>query len=167
MRPAVITAFSEKRVKVQEQAIESEELTTLRAICVVLQAVAQKYVPDYAFEDRSNLLQCLKIMRELGISFAVKAKFSQFFDEKDTDRCSLSYRVLKNKTIAALSTIADLDKKCLERQGGEYKNGMRDAYKRASAIAIMFLEEIQGDALADSERTNPRVVHSKPRCGIV
>lgn len=160
---AAVSANQNKRVKIQTTPTGIDDFTTLRAVCVVLQAIAQKYVPDSAFEDRSNLVQCLNIMQELGINFRLKTKFAPFFEEKDTDKCSLSYRLLKSRAVAALATIADLDKKCFDRQGNEYKNGMRDAYRRASEIAIMFLADIQGESLVDVASPNSNLVHAEPR----
>lgn len=167
MGSASAASFVAKRVKIQEPVAGTDDFTTLRAVCVLLQSLAQKYVPEIAFDDRASLRQCLNVMRELGIDFSVKAKLAQMFEEKDIDRCSLSYRLLKNRAVAALSTIADLDKKCLDRRGGEYKNGMRDAYKRASDIAVMFLEEIQGDTIAQPQGINSRAVYPEPRCRVI
>lgn len=167
MSPASVSSFVSNRVKISAAVDDNDDFTTLRAVCVLLQSLAQKYVPDAAFEDRASLIQCLNVMQELGIDFSVKAKLAQMFEEKDIDRCSLSYRLLKNRAIAALSTIADLDKKCLDRRGGEYKNGMRDAYRRASDVAVMFLEEIQGDTIAQPQGIDSLAVYSKPRCRVV
>jgi hypothetical protein len=160
---AIVSLNQSKRVKIQTTPAGIDDFTTLRAVCVVLQAIAQKYVPDSAFEDRSNLVQCLNIMQELGVNCTPKTKFAQFFEEKDTDKCSLSYRLLKSRAVAALATIADLDKKCFDRQGNEYKNGMRDAYKRASEIAIMFLADIQGESLVDAPSPDSNFADPKPR----
>lgn len=123
----------------------TDETDTLRALCVVLQALAQKYLPEHAFADRASLVQCLRLMSDLDINVTVQAQYVANCYDNLTDKNTLAYRLLKNKTIAALSTIADLDKKTLDRPPTEYQNGMYAAYKKASDIAMTFLVDIQGE----------------------
>lgn len=123
----------------------SEDYETLRAICVVLQSVAQKHTPRDAFADRASLVQCLQILTELNVTVSVRPELHADLSSPTVDNNTLAYRLLKHKTVAALSTIADLNKKVLDRMTTDYHNGMRDAYKKASAIAAAFLADIHGE----------------------
>lgn len=133
--------------KTKSAVKQNEDVETLKAICVVLQSVAQKHLPRDAFADKASLVQCMKLLAELDVNISVKANLKAEFDEPPTDKNTLSYRLLKNKTIAALATIADLDKKILDRMTSAYHNGMRDAYKKASEIALAFLADLQGESV--------------------
>jgi len=124
-----------------------EDYETLKAICVVLQSMAQKHLPRDAFADRASLVQCLKLLTELKVNVAVKSELQAEYNSPTVDKNTLAYRFLRNKTVAALSTIADLDKKVLDRMTSDYHNGMRDAYKKASAIAVAFLADIHGESV--------------------
>jgi hypothetical protein len=55
---------------------------------------------------------------------------------------SFEYRYLRNKMLASLSIIADLTERNTGNGSHEYQRGMREGYRRASDIAIMFLEDI-------------------------
>lgn len=132
--------------KTKTQAKPNDDVAdTLRALCVVLQSIAQKYVPDHAFADRASLVQCLRLMANLDIDVMVQSKYVANCSENLADKNTLAYRLLKHKTIAALATIADLDKKSLDRTPTEYQNGMHAAFKKASGIAMSFLIDIQGE----------------------
>lgn len=133
--------------KSQQSQQKPEDYDTLKAICVVLQSMAQKHLPRDAFAERASLVQCLKLLTELNINVVVKSELQADYAAPTTDTNTLAYRFLRNKTIAALSTIADLDKKVLDRMTSDYHNGMRDAYKRASAIAVTFLADIHGESV--------------------
>jgi hypothetical protein len=128
-------------------AQQPEDYDTLKAICVVLQAMAQKHLPRDAFSDRASLVQCLKLLTELEVNVAVKSELQAEYIAPTVDTNTLAYRFLRNKTVAALSTIADLDKKVLDRMTSDYHNGMRDAYKKASSIAVAFLADIHGESV--------------------
>lgn len=126
---------------------QTEDYDTLKAICVVLQSMAQKHLPRDAFADRASLVQCLKLLTELNVNVSVKSELQAEYDAPTVDTNTLAYRFLRNKTVAALSTIADLDKKVLDRMTSDYHNGMRDAYKKASSIAVAFLADIHGESV--------------------
>jgi hypothetical protein len=121
-----------------------DDLTTLRAICVVLQALAQKHVPDTAIEDKVNLVQCLKLLREFGVDVTINAKQLAFFHERDIDKNTVSYRRLRSTALAGLSTLADLDKSFRGPPSTEYYRGVHDGCRKASKIAEKFLLELQG-----------------------
>lgn len=138
-----------ERVRIPKASVPqpqpSEDYDTLKAICVVLQYVAQKHLPRDAFADRASLVQCLKLLTALNVKIAVKSELQAEYDLPTVDKNTLAYRFLRSKAIAALATIADLDKKVLDRMTSDYHNGMRDAYKKASAIAEAFLADIHGE----------------------
>lgn len=121
-----------------------DDVTTLRAICVVLQSIAQKHVPDTATEDKANLVQCLKLLREFGVDVTVNAKQLAFFNERDIDKNTASYRRLRSTAFAGLATLADLDKSFRGPPSTEYYRGVHDGCKKASKIAEKFLLELQG-----------------------
>jgi hypothetical protein len=53
-----------------------------------------------------------------------------------------NYRQLRNKAIAGFATIADLTDKPAAVGSQEFQRGVREGYRRASDIAISFLEDI-------------------------
>lgn len=52
------------------------------------------------------------------------------------------YRQLRNKSIAGFATIADLTDKPAAVGSQDFQRGVREGYRRASDIAISFLEDI-------------------------
>jgi hypothetical protein len=56
---------------------------------------------------------------------------------------SFDYRYLRNKAIAGFATIADLPAKPSAVGTLDYQSGVREGYRRASEVAIMFLDDIQ------------------------
>jgi hypothetical protein len=132
-----------RRVATQPQDCP-DDLTTMRAICVVLQAIAQKHVPDASTEDKTNLSQCLKLLRELGVDVTINTKQLAFFHERDIDKNTASYRRLRSTALAALATLADLDKSFRGPPSTEYYRGVHDGCLKASKIAEKFLLELQG-----------------------
>jgi hypothetical protein len=46
--------------------------------------------------------------------------------------------------MASLAVIADLTERPAATGSSEYQRGMREGYRRASDIAVMFLEDISG-----------------------
>lgn len=125
------------------RSTEPDDATTLRAICVVLQAIAQKHVPDAATEDKTNLAQCLKLLREFGVAVKINPKQLAFFHERDIDKNTASYRRLRSTAFAGLATLADLDKSFRGPPSTEYYRGVHDGCRKASKIAEKFLLELQ------------------------
>ena len=56
---------------------------------------------------------------------------------------SFEYRYLRNKAIAGFATIADLTAKPSAVGTLDYQSGVREGYRRASEVAIIFLADIQ------------------------
>jgi len=136
-------------------AVKETSLTTtkrskvaeLTSLCISLHMLAQKYVPNtpQAFSDFDALLQVTYALRELGIQPPLTAKINAAAVATDNAAVlnSHDYRNLKNKAIAALATIADFTGKNTPPGSADYQNGVREGYRRASDVAILFLEDIQ------------------------
>jgi hypothetical protein len=129
--------------------------TSLRSICFMLHSLAQRYVPNspQSFEDYGTLIACTNLMFELGLKPPTDAKVNQGLNRagKQIVMSSFQYRHLKNKAMASLSAIADLTEKPASIGSPDFRRGMLEAYRRASEIAISFLEEIEMDFSNDGE----------------
>lgn len=121
----------------------------LRRACFLLHQLAQKHVPNTPanFEDYATLLSATNILRELGLKPPIDTKLQQGINRLGDDIVinSFQYRHLKNKTIASLSVIADLAEKAASNGSADFRRGMREAFQRASDLAVAFLEEISTD----------------------
>jgi midasin (ATPase involved in ribosome maturation) len=121
--------------------------TELTNLCLLLHTLAQKYVPNtpQAFSDFDALLQVTHALRQLGIQPILTAKIKAAAVSTDNSAVlnSQDYRNLRNKAIAALATIADFTGKNTPPGSADYQNGVREGYRRASDVAILFLEDIQ------------------------
>jgi hypothetical protein len=119
----------------------------LRNICSTLLRIAQRYVPatPTAFADATAVVKCAKMMEGLALQPALEAKFAARVTSA-TDigvLNSFEYRYLRSKSIAGFATIADLTCKPVAVGSLEYQNGVREGYRRASEIAILFLDDVQ------------------------
>jgi len=121
----------------------------LRRACFLLHTLAQKHVPNTPanFDDYSTLLAATNILLELGLKPPIDTKLRQGINRLGDDIVinSFQYRHLKNKTIASLSVIADLAEKAASNGSADFRRGMREAFQRASDLAVAFLEEISTD----------------------
>lgn len=117
----------------------------LRNVCYTLHMLAQKYVPNSprTFQDYSTLLQCAKLLQEMGLrpplSEDVVAHVAAF--DANVVVNSFEYRHLRNRVIACLATVADLTEKPTATGSADYQAGMREGYRRASDIAAAFLKD--------------------------
>jgi len=120
----------------------------LRQICDTLLAVAQKYVPasPSAFLDADSVTRCARSMQRMALQPRLAPQFSAPVASTDSAGVtnSFDYRYLRNKAIAGFATIADLTTKSSAVGTAEYQNGVREGYRRASELAILFLSDIQG-----------------------
>lgn len=131
-------------------AVESK-VESLNSLCQTLFQIAQKYIPAHvsAFQDTDALVNCAKLMEGLGIAVVHDSKLAARLSAADfnvTVVNSEPYRTLKYKAIAGLATVADLTEKSAAVGNAEYQSGVREGYRRASDIAIMFLDDIQNGA---------------------
>jgi hypothetical protein len=137
-----------KEVNLTTTRSKSAELTSL---CISLHTLAQKYVPNtpQSFSDFDELLQVTHTMRQLGVqpALASKIKAAAVSTDNAAVLSSQDYRNLRNKAIAALATIADFTGKNTPPGNADYQNGVREGYRRASDVAILFLEDIQNGVL--------------------
>lgn len=114
-------------------------------LCLLLYGIAQKHVSRSDFEDFTALVRCTKLLSDLGLAIRPSAELAAPVASQD---CTLvmrdpKYRLLRNRAIACLATVADLSVKAPAKGSLEYQQGMRDAFQQASEIAVMFLEDIQ------------------------
>ena len=118
----------------------------LRSICYLLHNLAQRHVPNTpeTFSDYSDLRYCTKILQEMGF----KPNLTPGFDADVSDvslaviHNTFEYRQLKNKILAALSVVADLTERPAAAGSKDFQRGVREGYRRASDIAILFLDDL-------------------------
>lgn len=130
--------------------LNRELVFELTSLCLTLHDLAQKYVPNTpkSFTDFDAFLQASRKLRGFGLHITLDARVAAAVKSTDNSavKSSFEYRVLRNKFIAALATIADLTTKSSpfgEAAETGYQRGVREGYRRASEIAILFLEDIQ------------------------
>jgi hypothetical protein len=142
-----------QRVKHKERTLTSvpPQNSELHELCRILHQLAQKYVPNtpQAFCDFDALTRVTKALMRLNAAAPVAAHIAA--PAKSVESAvvtnSVEYRVLRNKFIAALATIADLTAKNTPPGAPDYQRGVREGYRRASDVAILFLEDIQTGVL--------------------
>ena len=114
---------------------------TLRRICYMLVALAEKNVPDAddTIEDRVALAACINLLQKMGLKPPVDTA-----DDicSNIVRNSFEYRQLRNKMIAGLSVIADMVERPASPGTKEFQRGVKEGYRRARDTAVMFLEDI-------------------------
>lgn len=146
---AVFTAEKEARQLERRLLVSPENRTAnaaFRRICYLLHSLAQKYVYESpnTFADYTCLLHCTKLLQGLGF----KPELNPAVDAAaggvgvEVIRNSFEYRHLRNKIMASLSIIADLTERPVGNGSDDYRRGMREGYRRASDIAIMFLNDL-------------------------
>lgn len=149
------TVFTAKHTaqKIEKQLLVSPEHKTvnaaLRRVCFMLHEIVQRYVPNtpHTFDDYNKLVNCTKLLQEMGLKPAIAVKLKTAVDNAadETVLNSFEYRHLRNKIMASLSVIADLTERATGAGSVDYQKGMREGYRRASDIAVMFLEDISGE----------------------
>ena len=136
--------------KIEKELLVSAEHKTVNAafrrICYLLHSLAQKYVPDApsTFADYKSLLYCTKLIESMGLRPELSPEFDAAAGDVSLEiiRNSFEYRRLRNKILASLSVIADLTERPASPGSLDYQRGMREGYRRASDIAVMFLDDI-------------------------
>lgn len=142
--------FAQKRAKYRRKKLhEHSEAKSddLKNICLSLLRLAQKYVHPTAhtYADFVEIVQCVKMLQKLGVEPAVAEKFKAVVGATGNEIVtnSADYRYLRNCCIAGFATIADLTEKPAAVGSQEFQRGVREGYRRASDIAVMFLDDIQ------------------------
>jgi hypothetical protein len=135
-----------EKLRAKDASIHGRFLELLN-ICRLLHQLAQRYVPrtPQAFVDFDSLTHATKTLQRMGMEVIVASDICA--PTKSVERGvvfnSPEYRELRNKFIAALATIADMTDKNTPPGDPEYQRGVREGYRRASDIAILFLEDVQ------------------------
>lgn len=142
--------FAKRRAKQRNEKLQKRSSTVeeLKQICKSLAVIAQRYVPanPAAFSDFIEVVQCIKLLKTMGINPTVVEKNQAIVAATGNEIIikSADYRYLRNKCIAGFATIADLTEKPAAVGSQAFQSGVREGYRRASDIATMFLEDIQG-----------------------
>lgn len=135
--------------KLEKQLLLSPKNKTaviaMRAVCYMLLQLAQRYIPKSpkTYCDYEQLLHCIRLLQELGFNppIAPETAADSTACAEDAVTNSRAYRYLRNQAIACLATIADLTEKPTAAGPPEYQRGMREGYRRASDIAVVFLTD--------------------------
>jgi hypothetical protein len=132
-----------------EQSLSAElaQVAELTVLCQALLYVAQKYTPTGpdAYTDAATVIQCGKQLQQMGCGLEMVPQFNaptHDTNKSDMILTSVEYRYLRNKSIAGFATIADLGLKTPSLGTADYVVGLRAGYKRASDLAIAFLEDV-------------------------
>lgn len=124
-----------------------DQIHELHSLCRTLLQIAQKYTPDtpQAYVDAATVIQCGRQLAHNGIVAGDIAHFvapTAAGNKKDLIVSSPEYRYLRNKSIAGFATIADLGAKMPITGSEDFILGLRTGYKRASDLAIAFLDDV-------------------------
>jgi hypothetical protein len=139
------------------KCVKTAATQNLADLCVVLYDIAQRHTPSNAFQDAAELLSVAKVLRDSGITVTPTAKINAASADYSPAvlKQSAEYRLLHAKFVAALGTIADLGAKTPKRHKSEFHAGINDGLRRAAKIAIMFLDELNGETdLNDDDNTS-------------
>lgn len=125
----------------------------LSNICVFLHHTVQKFITKTDFNTLTTFNCCTKILQQLGVPIKIADTFQAETNENNKSDpgdfvivSSPKYRILKNRAVAALATIADLGARSILKDSEDYRRGVTAAYQQASSIAVSFLEDIQKEA---------------------
>lgn len=121
------------------------QLDSLKDLCAELHKIAAKHVPKTAFQDFNYLVQSARILQDMRAQLDIPEKLQPHLAEYDPSVVTHTpqYRLLRNRSLAALATIADLSTKAPAKGAPEYQKGMRDGFEYASDVAIFFLEDLE------------------------
>lgn len=146
-KTAVDIATTEKRLNALMCRVSFTALNELKRACRLLHGLAQVYVPNSPkhFESFSLLMQITATLRNLGLAPDVVTPelTAPAADATNVVMTSREYRILKNKYLAALATLADLSSRGVPPGSDDFQSGVREGYRRASEIAILFLEDAE------------------------
>lgn len=134
----------EKRLLVSEK--HRNVNASLRHVCytlydVLTHSIYLGAVPDSEF---TTLAYCGKLLENMGLRPRASDKADKALQDirLDVIRHSFAYRSIRNKMVASLSIIADLPARGVSSGSEDFQAGMRAGYKRASQVAIMFLDDL-------------------------
>lgn len=117
----------------------------LQDVCVLLHDLGRKHIPPTEFSDYTTFARCNKILCEIGAIKEPPVELNATITDHDAALVTHApqYRLLRNRAIAGLATVADLGTKAPAKGSPDYQQGMRDAYQQASDIAVWFLEDLE------------------------
>lgn len=123
----------------------SAQQEQIKDVCLLLHELARKYIPPTEFRDYTTFSRCSRTLFEQGTINEPPLELNATIKDHDAALITHApqYRLLRNRAIAGLATVADLGFKAPAKGSLDYQKGMRDAYHHASDIAAMFLEDIQ------------------------
>lgn len=120
--------------------------SALRRVCYTLYDVLSRsmclgFVPDNEF---ANVAYCRHVLKTMGLNPKASEKTDKSINDLRVDviRHSFVYRNMRNKMVASLSIIADLPDRGVSAGSEEFQKGMREGYRRASEVAVMFLNDL-------------------------
>lgn len=138
---------TEKNLNSRVCRVSFAALSELKRACRVLHGLAQLHVPNSpkTFESFSLLMRLTAVLQQLGLEPepVTPGIEAHMLAASNIVTSSAEYRLLKNKYLAALATLADLSSRGVPPGSDDYQNGVREGYRRASEIAILFLEDAQ------------------------
>ena len=146
------TAQKPRRTKTSTATV-NQPTDELISLCVFLHSLVQRLSVKMDLQTTSEFQTCTKVLRQLNVpieilpNFAAAAADAVNYDP--SDRVILSsprYRLLKNRAIAALATIADLSARSTPKGDPAYRAGLLAGYAHASEIAAAFLDDIHAEA---------------------
>ena len=138
-----------RRVEAFAETDVVDQVKQLLTICRRLLFLAQKHLPRTAahYADFSAVIQCAKQLQLYGVKIEKNNVdfIADIIEAQQQNAILLSpeYRYLRNKAIAGFATIADLGAKSSSVGTADYQTGLREAYKKASLLAISFLDDVQ------------------------
>lgn len=147
-KPKIAHSENRARRDLAGSSAESQQFVLeLMALCQTLLHMAQKYTPvtPDAYVDSATVIQCSKQFQDLSGNTAAASHFvavTKETNKRDLIVASSEYRYLRNKAVAGFATIADLGAKHPVVGSIDFLTGLRTGYKRASDIAIAFLDDI-------------------------
>lgn len=138
---------TEKNLNTRMCRVSFAALSELKNACRLLHGLAQRHVPNSPknFESFSLLMRLTAVLEQLGLAPEPvdPGIDAHMLAASNIVTSSAEYRILKNKYLAALATLADLAARGVPPGSDDYQNGVREGYRRASEIAILFLEDAQ------------------------
>lgn len=122
-----------------------EQHEQLKEAALALHALGRKFIPVTEFRDYATFTRCAKILQETGAIKEVPLELNATIADHESALITHApqYRRLRNRAIAGLATVADLGAKAPGKGSADYQKGVRDAYRHASDVAALFLEDIQ------------------------
>lgn len=127
-----------------EQSKKNSREQSLGELAVLLHQLAQKHVSRANFQDFQTLVQCAKLLQGMGLDPVVSPDMVAPVDGYNPAVVihAPQYRLMRNRAVAALATVADLAQRAPAKGTPDYQKGVRDGYAHASDVALFFLDDL-------------------------